>query len=278
LNRPSAGTRVLALLGRRVGHSLSPDFQNAGIRAARLDGIYVALACEEADLPGLLLGIARAGGGGNITVPYKEVAARLLERSTEAVERTSACNTFWLEDRRVYGDNTDVHGVREACRALLGTSSRDARVLLLGAGGVARAALLALELDGADEVTLLNRTGHRGRAAADSWRGRRAVRVATDPGDLRGERFDLVINATPLGLSVTDPLPLAAGDGVEIGAALDLVYSPGETPWVLTMRASGIPAADGMEMLLQQGIAAFRRWWDGEPPVQAMRAALPMRP
>lgn len=272
---PSPTTRLVALLGDPVSHSLSPVFQNAAIAAAGVDAVYLALRCAAADFPGLLTGIARAGGAGNVTLPHKELAARQLDRRTDAVERTGACNTFWLENGRVCGDNTDVEGFAAAAAALLGRDPRGARVLLLGSGGAARAALAALTEGGADEVVLCNRTAERAESLAEGFRSAGArIRVQPDPAELGGERFDLAVNATSLGIRPSDPLPLSPRAGPTIGAALDLVYSPGETRWVREMRASGIPAADGQEMLLRQGAAAFRRWWGREAPLDAMRAAL----
>ncbi|HEV2149011.1 MAG TPA: hypothetical protein VGR37_16515, partial [Longimicrobiaceae bacterium] len=116
---PSAATRLVALLGSPVSHSLSPTLQNAAFRAAGVDAVYVALQCGSGELPGLLRGIARAGGAGNVTVPHKEASALLLERRTGAVERTGACNCFWLEEGQVCGDNTDVAGFAGAAKALL---------------------------------------------------------------------------------------------------------------------------------------------------------------
>ena len=110
---PSSSTRVLALLGDPVLHSLSPAFQNAALRATGRDALYVALRCGGPDLPGLLRGLARAGGGGNVTVPHKGAAAEVVEEVTEAVQETGACNTFWLENGRIRGDNTDVAGFGE---------------------------------------------------------------------------------------------------------------------------------------------------------------------
>jgi shikimate dehydrogenase len=276
----SGRTRVLALLGDPVRHSLSPSFQNAGLRAAALDAVYVALRCSAADLPTMMLGLARAGGGGNITVPHKEIAAVSVERPTQAVLATGACNTFWLEDGRVCGDNTDVTGFAAAARKLLGGSARGSRVLLIGAGGAASAAVEALLQEGAGEITILNRSPERATALRDRYTrsGSLALRLASDSSRLAGETFDLAVNATSLGLNASDPLPLHPGEGIQVGAALDLVYSPHETRWVREMRASGCPGSDGLEMLLQQGAAAFQRWWGGmEAPIEAMRSALPPR-
>lgn len=276
---PSAGTRLVALLGDPVAHSLSPRFQNAAFRAAGLDAVYLALRCDAAAMPGLLRGIAGCGGAGNVTLPHKETAARLVEHRTPAVERTGACNTFWAEDGRLCGDNTDVAGVARAIETLLGGPATGARVLLLGAGGAARAALCALADQRVDRVLLLNRTTPRGEALRQQFApGGPPIDVLRSRAELRGVRVDLVINATSLGLRADDSLPLPLDDLHSAGAALDLVYRPEETSWVRAARSLGIPAADGLIMLLYQGAAAFERWWARPAPLDAMRAALPPRP
>jgi len=271
----TAATRVLALLGDPVSHSLSPVFQNAAIRALGLDGVYVALRCSADDLPGLVRGLALAGGGGNVTVPHKGAAARAVDRRTEAVEATGACNTFWLEDGEVWGGNTDVDGVTAAIRSLMGRSIAGGRVLLVGAGGAARAAAHALAKHAAREVVVLNRTAERAREMERFARPGTTVRAASSLAEVGADGFDLAINATSLGLKPGDPLPLDPAAAPPIDAALDLVYTrTGETAWVRAMRERGIPTADGTEMLLQQGAAAFHRWWGVDAPVRAMRDAL----
>ncbi len=270
----TAATRVLALLGDPVSHSLSPVFQNAAIRALGLDGVYVALRCSGDDAPGLLRALVRAGGGGNVTVPHKGVAAGAVDRPSEAVEATGACNCFWLEDGEIRGDNTDVHGVTAAIRSLMGRSIAGARVLLIGAGGAAGAAAYALASHAAGEIVVLNRTPERAREMLRFARPGTEVRAAATLPEVGADGFDLAINATSLGLRPDDPLPLDPGI-VQVDAALDLVYTrTGETPWVRAMRERGIPTADGREMLLHQGTEAFRRWWGVDAPLQVMRDAL----
>jgi len=266
-------TRVLALLGDPVEHSLSPAIQNAAFRAESLDGVYVALRCPPEDVGGLVRGLAHAGGGGNVTLPHKGRCAEVLDVRSEAVTRTGACNTFWMEEGRVHGDNTDVEGFRRALRTLLDGSPEGARALLVGAGGAARAVLLVLLQDGVEEVTIANRT--RARAVelaglADPSR----VRVSRDSLPPQGEAFDVVINATRLGLDPGDPVPVDFDRLGATQAVMDLVYGPSETPLVREARSRAIPAADGGEMLVQQGAAAFERWWGRSAPVDVMRAAL----
>lgn len=268
---PGATTRLLALLGDPVEHSLSPRMQNAGIRALGLDGVYVALRTAGSDLAGLLRGIARSGGGGNVTLPHKEAAARVVEDSTEAVVRTGACNTFWMEDGVLRGDNTDVAGVRAAVATLLGGAATGARILLLGAGGAARGVALGLLMDDPEVVAVRNRTPGRAEELVRLLDVPRVV--ASPPGSSREPRWDLVVNATRLGLHPGDPLPIEPR-GESMAAVLDVVYGAAPTPLVQRARERGLPAADGREMLLQQGMASFRRWWGVPAPEAPMRAAL----
>ncbi len=268
-----AGTRVFALLGDPVSHSLSPVFQNAAVRAAGLDAVYVAIRCARGVAPALVDALARAGGGGNVTLPHKQLVLRALEVQTSAVERTGACNTFWLEGGKVCGDNTDVAGFHATAKALVADPA-GARVLLLGAGGAARAVACALLDSGASRIDVLNRTRDRAeelRLRVDTS-GR--IRTAESPNTVAGESFDLVVNATSLGLREGDPEPFDLSRLARTGAVIDLVYRPGGSAWAERAAARGIAAADGLEMLLQQGAAAFERWWAQPAPLDAMRFSL----
>ena len=270
---PPRGTRVFAILGNPVAHSLSPAIQTAALRAAGLDARYVAIACPPEDVAPVMRTLIRAGGGGNVTVPHKQRAAALLDHAGDFVRRTGACNTFWGEGGRLHGDNTDVAGVRRAVRRLLAGSPRGARVLLAGAGGGARAAVAAMIDEGAGEVRVLNRTLARAHTMAREV-GDERVRVVSEVQALAGEAFDLVLNATSLGLDAHDPSPLDLDCLGKVGALMDMVYSPSGTRLTADARALGIHAIDGGEMLVQQGAAAFELWWRREAPLAAMREAL----
>jgi shikimate dehydrogenase len=266
-------TRLMALLGDPVEHSLSPVVQNAAFKETGVDGVYVALACSDEDLSGFIGGIARSGGGGNITLPHKEKAASVLDVSSDAVLRTGACNTFWGVDGKVHGDNTDVEGFGRALTVFLGSSPKGFRVLVLGAGGAARAALVSLLDAEVSEICLLNRTVDRARAVSRRIGGEK-VRVLERAQGIEGLEFDLVVNTTRLGLSPDDPLPVELEQLSRAGAVIDLVYGPEATAFVRAAEALGIRAADGLEMLVQQGAVSFERWWDRPAPVEAMRGAL----
>lgn len=272
---PTAQTRVITLLGDPIGHSASPEIQNAAFEDAGVDGVYVAVRCGPDDLQGFMRGLARAGGGGNVTLPHKEKAASLLDVRSEAVRRTGACNTFWSDDDgRLHGDNTDVEGFRRALRHFLGEGGRDARVLLLGGGGAARAALCGLLEEEVDEVLLYNRTQDRARAVARRIGGER-TRLVSVFRDLENEDFDLVVNATSLGLREDDPSPIDIGEMLHrVGAAMDLVYGRHTTAFVQSAELAGVRACDGLEMLVQQGAVSFERWWGVDAPVDVMRRAV----
>ena len=272
----SSATRVLALLGDPISHSHSPLIQNAACAAAGVDGVYVAIRTDRERLPALMEALAQGGGGGNVTLPHKERAAAVVKKPSEAVRRTGACNTFWGEKGEIRGDNTDVEGFRRALERFLGRSPRDHRVLVLGAGGAARAVLLALVDEGVKDITLYNRTVERARAVSRRIGGER-VRVVSPVEELSGGQFDLVVNSTRLGLDPNDPLPLDLTRLERVGAVMDLVYGDEPTRFVQEARRYGVPATDGGEMLVQQGAVAFERWWGKEAPLDAMRAALETR-
>ncbi|NNF14721.1 MAG: shikimate dehydrogenase [Gemmatimonadetes bacterium] len=273
----TARTRVLTLLGDPVAHSASPELQNAAFEAAGVDGVYGAVRCGPEDLAGFMRGLAKAGGGGNVTIPHKEKAATFLDVRSEAVRRTGACNTFWGDEAgRVHGDNTDVEGFRRALRDFLDVPVVGLRALLLGGGGAARAALLGLLQEDAAEVCIYNRTQERARAVARRIGGQRA-RVVPILRGLEGEDFDLVVNATSLGLHEGDASPIDFHMLNRAGAAMDVVYGRHTTSFVKAAEKAGIRATDGLEMLVHQGAVSFERWWGHEAPVEAMRAVLALR-
>ncbi|CAN5861066.1 shikimate dehydrogenase [soil metagenome] len=272
---PTASTRVFALLGDPVAHSLSPRFQNAALRHFELDAVYIALRCDAASVGPLIRALCRAHGGGNVSVPHKANAALCLDRATDAVRRTGACNTFWGEDGSLCGDNTDVAGFHHAATALV-PSLDGARALIIGAGGAAAAAVCALLDDGAAHIALLNRSPDRASTlAARADPGGSVIRAIRSIRDVHGLDFDLVINASSVGLEGDETLPFQLDVLNDVGAVLDLVYrKQGGTPFVRLARAAGIPAADGTGMLIGQGAAAFSRWFAVDPPIDLMQRAL----
>lgn len=265
----SGKTRLLAVLGDPIGHTLSPAMHNAAIHALGLDAAYVALATPAASLSRVLAGLAAIGAAGNVTIPHKEATERFVARKTGLCERAGACNTFWTEGGELVGDNTDVTGVLAALKDL-GAPGRGGRWLVIGTGGSARAVSVAAAEAGA-ELYVKSRSPERARDLV-RWAGGAGATAHAAQGALAA---DVVINATPLGLRPTDPLPVEPPVVKEVSVALDLVYVAGETPWVRAWRAAGVRAADGRAMLVHQGVAAFAHFFPGEvAPVAVMRAAV----
>lgn len=254
--------RVFALLGKPVAHSVSPRMHTAAFAAMGIRATYVALECAADAVPTLIRTLAENGGGGNVTIPHKAVAAATMTQMLGSPD--DACNTFWSEEGKPVGTNTDVDGVLGAID-LFGVSSGS--WLIIGTGGSALAVAAAAGRCGAG-VAVRSRSESRARGFLE-----RAARLGAARARL--EDCTLIVNATPLGMHDEDPLPVSpdAVGGAE--AALDLVYRAGATAWVRAMRSAGLRAADGREVLIHQGAAAFERWFPGRAaPVEVMRAAV----
>ena len=268
----SAKTRLFTVIGDPVAHSLSPAMHNAAFRALGLDAVYVALRVPPVPpeaLRAVLAMQAATGGAGNVTIPQKEAVEGFVARKTDVCTRVGACNTFWTEDGGLVGDNTDVVGVAAAL-AKLGATHKGERWLVVGTGGSARATAVTAADRGAT-LFVRSRDGARAKAFATWAKG---IGVATSVANGPIE-VDVAINATPLGLAGHDPLPVDLNHIPGVQRALDLVYAPGETRWVHALRERGIEAADGREMLVQQGAAAFARFFpDTAAPTEVMRAAV----
>ena len=233
-----------------------------------IDAEYEAVRTAAAEVEPMMRGGEWAGG--NVTLPHKPRAARVLERPSADVLATRACNCWWRRpDGELAGDNTDVAGLRLAL-SRLGFRPRGARVLLLGAGGAARAAIRALLEGGASSIEILNRTPDRARALRDAVPGH-AVRVVERP-EVAGV-YDLVLNATSLGLAPDDPIPLEL-DPERFSVVFDMVYAAGETRWVRHAHSLGLHAHGGLDMLVGQASRSLERWFpERTPPLAEMRDA-----
>jgi len=257
-------TRVYALLGDPVAHSLSPTMQNAAFLALGLPAVYVPLRCAAADVASLVRALARAGGGGNVTIPHKESAAGAVDLLLDTARDVGAANTFWARDGQIVADNTDVLGVLTAVEQL---APPEGPWLIVGTGGGARAAVIAAARSGAS-IAVRSRSPERARAL-ERWADERGL------GRARPADCAVVINATPLGLDARDALPVTRSEVPAAGAALDMVYRPGETAWVRALRSAGVRTTDGRAMLVAQGAAALECWFPGvDAPAEIMRAAI----
>lgn len=271
-------TRLLALIGDPVGHSLSPAMHNASFAADGLDYVYVALNVKADQLPAAVRGAAALGlRGFNVTMPHKRAMVGLVDDLDGGAEISGAVNTVVVEDGKLRGFNTDGPGMIEACReAGIGLEGRE--VLLLGAGGAAASVAAALCDAGVGELRIANRNPQHAETLAEKLRGAgKGAEIRVHPtGVLNGaDRARIVVNTTPLGMKDGDPLPLPPSCLDGDTTLLDAVYRPGaETELVRLARGRGAAVVTGRRMLLYQGVLAQRLWTGRQPNVAAMDGAL----
>ena len=229
-----------------------------------IDAVYVALDVARDRIDAAVDGIEALGFlGANITVPHKRAVYLRIPRRSSDAEASGAANTVYWDDGALAVDNTDVEALRQVMARDVGLSAGEG-VVLLGTGGAARAAAVALGHFGVTVEVV----GRRPEAVNEI----RGIATAADAvsGDVAEPR--LVINATPLGLQ-GEALPDRFMALTEGQVALDLVYGPVDTPFVAAARSGGAAALDGRGMLLHQAAAAFQRWTGVEAPLAIMTAA-----
>jgi len=269
-------TRVVGILGDPVDHSLSPRMHNAAYAALGLDYVYVPLRATPATIRDAIKALRTLGiAGFNVTVPYKQDVLRLVDKLTPAAKAIGAVNTIYRDGSEVVGDNTDAYGFAAALRSH-GVRIRDSRVLVIGAGGSARAVLHALRVGKAAEVRVANRTGSKARRLAREFGATVAPLSALEDAELLASRT-LVVNCTPVGLKGGDYLGFAVRATPKTCVHFDLAYARGLTPFLKLARSAGRPIVDGRHMLVHQGAAAFRFFTGRKAPVDIMLRAVGIR-
>ncbi|GAB6062800.1 shikimate dehydrogenase [Deferrisoma palaeochoriense] len=275
--RPTPRTRLYGLLGHPVAHSLSPAMHNAAFAALGLDAVYLAFDVAPEGLEAALAGCLALGVAGlNVTVPHKEAALRLAAEADPTARLVGAANTLVAAEGGWRAFNTDVAGFARALAEDLGYDPQGRRAWIWGAGGAAKAAVVALASGGAQEIFVMNRNAIRAEGLARALAPRispcrlEAVEItafAPGPGDL-------LVGATPAGLDDGARWPWDLGSLPEL-AVYDMAYRRGlETALVDQARVAGHRAASGRSMLLYQGAEALRLWTGREAPVAVMARAM----
>ena len=256
-----AATQVYGVAGDPVAHSLSPIMMNAAFRRETVNAVYLALHAKTLkDLLACIPDIPLRGL--SITMPYKQDVVERLSNSDPLTRQIGACNTVVRsQDGKLYGFNTDVAGVILPLEQRM--DLQGARILLVGAGGVARAAAFGLK-NKAAEVFIVNRTAEKGQALARQVKARYVKRA-----DLAKMSFDVIINATPLGMGSNRQSPLEEKE-LNTKFLFDLVYVPAETKLTKMARGKNIQIIPGLEMFVQQGARQFEIWSGKPAPVAEM--------
>ena len=270
--------KLAGVIGWPVTHSLSPVLHGHWLAEHGIDGAMVPLAAKTEDFTAVIDGARRSGFRGvNVTVPHKEAAFALAHRNDAAALAAGASNLLVFTDKGIEGRNTDSLGLAESLRESIGELGGKT-VVLLGAGGAARGAILALEMLGAGKIHLLNRDVHRARTLAASLSPQ--VKSHLAPGGLddwnkvAGDA-GLAVNSTSAGMGKNPPLAVDLGALNTSAAVCDIVYSPLETQLLKGAAARGHRTIDGLGMLMHQAVPSFEAFFGVRPKVTpALRAAL----
>ncbi len=279
--RCTAAAKVFVLFGDPVEHSLSPAMQNAALQAAGIDGLYIPWRVKSADLPTAfesLRGMENFGGA-NVTLPHKEQAAALVDTLTQEAASVGAVNTVVVKDGRLLGANTDGQGFLRSLHEEADFHPRGKSVVILGAGGAARAVSCSLVEAGTAEIVIVNRTIQRAQSLAEfvnRGTGVSAIGLGLDDPRMPDavSNCALLVNATSAGLCASDPVPI---DPTLLRPGMlvyDLIYRPRETALLREATKRGCQIMGGLGMLLYQGALAFELWTGQKPSEEAMRQAL----
>jgi len=279
----------LGVFGDPVAHSLSPDIQNAALRACEINVQYARFHIRANELRSALRFLRNLDFVGvNLTVPHKIAGFAQIDQADESASRAGAVNTIRLRDRKLVGSNTDGEGFLRAIRTEFSVDVRDLRVLLIGAGGgTGRAIAWQCALENCERIVLVNRTLEKANALAERLRpfftqarvlgpAARLEVVEWEESAMRMQLadIDLIVNATPLGMSPSDPAPIPGRLIAPHHMVFDCVYGPSKTALVRAAEQAGARSANGISMLLHQGALSFSIWFDRDPPIAAMRKVL----
>lgn len=251
----------LAVLGHPITHSRSPAIHNAALAAVGMDGVYRAIDMTEAGMARYADAVRNGEVvGANITMPYKELAYRLVDSVESDAERARSVNTWFRDGDRLAGASTDINGLLYVCDRR--TIPVDIPLVVVGAGGAARAAAIAF----ADrDLRVMARRRESAEALVEGCR--LPARILD-----WGARTDnmVVVNCTPVGMK-GERLPPGVTDSP--AAVVDMAYAAGDTPLVARAKAVGVPHADGIDVLVAQAADSFTRWTQVDPPLDAMEQA-----
>ena len=279
----------LGVFGDPVAHSLSPEMQNAALRACEIDAQYARFHVRPNELRSALRFLRSLDFVGvNLTVPHKIAGFAQIDEADEFASRIGAVNTIRVRDNKLFGSNTDGEGFLRAIRSEFSVDLRDLRVMLIGAGGgTGHAIAWQCALENCERLVLVNRTLEKANVLAERLRpffmeprvlgpAARLEAAAWEESAMRMQLadIDLIVNSTPLGMNPSDPAPIPGRLIAPHHMVFDCVYGPSKTALLRAVEQAGARSANGISMLLHQGALSFSIWFDREPPIDAMRKAL----
>jgi shikimate dehydrogenase len=275
----SGKTQVCGVIGDPIEHSLSPAMHNAAFKRLKLDFVFLAFRVKAAALENAIRGVRGLGICGlNVTMPHKTAVIRYLDDIDSNVKSLGAVNTILNDNGKLLGFNTDGAGALHALREN-GVNPEGKNVLLLGAGGAAKAIAYTLAQD-AGALCILNRMPEKAAVLADALNrvfGKKVVGGALSPSAVQKnlQEADILVNATSVGMHPNVNQSLVAPQWLRPDlAVMDIVYNPVETKLAKDAKAAGTHVISGVEMLLHQGAASFQIWTGHAAPIKVMRDAV----
>lgn len=260
---------LAAVIGNPIGHSRSPRLHRHWLQRYGVAGDYVPLHVEEGDLASVLRAMPKMGFvGTNVTLPHKVAAMNIADRVTDRATLIGAANTLtFRDDGTIIADNTDGYGfIANLKQGAPDWNAKTGPVAVLGAGGAARAIIVALANEGVDEIYLANRTRPKAEALRTEFGPRITVFDWVQAGNMI-EEATTVVNTTSLGM-IGQPALRVPLDGLRPGMVVtDIVYSPLRTTLLAAAEEAGCTTVDGLGMLLHQGVPGFERWFGRRPDV-----------
>ncbi len=271
--------KIFALIGYPVGHTLSPYMHNAAFSKLKIKALYIPLSVEPKRLRQTIKILKDANiGGFNITIPFKSICMRYLDRVDKLASMIGAVNTVVVKGKRLIGYNTDATGFLRSLKKDLRLSPKNKSALLIGAGGAAMAVAFSLAKEGAKEIFITDIVKTKAVSLAKNIRKYfpKCKIKSTTNYELRTTNYDidLLVNATPLGMKKSDPLPVNPKLLHNRLSIYDVVYNPSPTKLVETAKKRKIKAVNGLGMLLYQGAEAFQLWTGRRAPIAVMRKTL----
>ncbi|MCV6594389.1 MAG: shikimate dehydrogenase [Silicimonas sp.] len=254
---------LAGVIGSPVAHSKSPLIFRTWLRQLGLRGYYIPMDVSSADLEAALRNLPKLGFVGvNVTIPHKEAVLQMADQVSDRAALIGSANTLtFLDDGRIYADNTDGYGFLENLRQTApGWDPKSGPAAVLGAGGAARAVLSSLIDAGAPEIRLTNRTRSRAEALAREFGTKVRVQDWVQAGNML-DGAATVVNATSLGMTGKGELRVPLDALAKTALVTDLVYAPLETPLLAQARSIGCTTVDGLGMLLYQATPGFERWF-----------------
>jgi shikimate dehydrogenase len=280
MNHLTGSTKVLAVIGHPVQHSLSPAMQNAAIAARGLDYIYVPFDVPPDQLSIAINGMRSLGVAGfNVTIPHKTAVIDCIDQLDETAISAGAVNTVKNDAGKLIGYNTDGDGLVRSLSVDLDYTPDSGEVVIIGAGGAARGALAALCSSGAKRIVIVSLSKEKGEALAQFMNNTHRNSAITSVGSMSELPLlllnaSLLINTTPLGMN-NEPIPfLHINDLSATAKVYDMVYSVPVTQLIAEARKRGLVCANGLGMLAAQGELAFRIWTGLDAPSGVMKNVL----